>query len=476
MTLDDLVGVALRQNFGLITSARDVEIARSQATASEAFFMPFIDLVASERVTYTRDGEVPLPATPDPLNPLGPGTPGGTTTSENIDERTEAGVEVRQNLPTGGSITASGTSGRSKVYPQNDVAGETNRSDYDSRADVRFIQPLLRGGGLEVGTADLRRSRLGEMDTLLRDRIAQRDTVRTVIARYFVLLQLKQQLLVSRDAIKERFRFLEETALKYEMGRVAESENLRAEIQFLQELQTAIDRRQRLDDAREELLLTLGLPLDTPISLVDITPELLVRGRVDIPPVEEAVRLALDNRIELMTADISLVLAEISQRVSRNDVLPDLNLDAGFLTTDAGGTLDDTGDFPDQTWDAGLEFRFPLQNIQRREAHRQNLLRLRNAETERLNIERNLVQEVYSRHRAVLTNEARLTILRRTVEQARRNLELINASFEVGFASITEVRLAQDDLFDSETRYKNDLLNYQIAIADLYVALGLPLY
>ncbi len=75
----------------------------------------------------------------------------------------------------------------------------------------------------------------------------------------------------------------------------------------------------------------------------------------------------------------------------------------------------------------------------------------------------------------MLTTEARLTVLRKQVEQARRNLELIKGSFEVGFATVTEVRLAQDDLFNTETSYKNALLGYQVSIAELYVAMGMPL-
>jgi outer membrane protein TolC len=68
-----------------------------------------------------------------------------------------------------------------------------------------------------------------------------------------------------------------------------------------------------------------------------------------------------------------------------------------------------------------------------------------------------------------------LTLLKKNVEQARRSLELINGKFEVGFATVTEVRLAQDDLFNAETRYSDAILNYQIQVARLYVALGRPL-
>src|SRR5690606_13466454 len=112
--------------------------------------------------------------------------------------------------------------------------------------------------------------------------------------------------------IQKRFRFLDETRIKFDVGRVAESEILSAQIQFLQEIETAIGRIQSLDDARENLLLLLGLPLDTPISIVDITPDLRMRGRFELPPLEDALDMAEMNRWEQMQTDINIAQAEIS--------------------------------------------------------------------------------------------------------------------------------------------------------------------
>lgn len=471
--LRDLIGIALDNNFNLMTSNLGLEIARSETTSAQFFFVPFVDLVGDARTTLFKDDR-----TADPNNP------GRRTSATTRNDRLQGGVEATQNLPTGGRVTGSILEGYSNR--RSSIGGSTSRdSSYDADASVRYIQPLLRGSSLPglvggdgsvVGQAELRRARLSESSTVINDRLAQRDVVRAVIRQYFQILQLKQQLLVSRDAIAERYRFLNESRIKFEAGRVAESEILRAQIQVLQEIERALNRQQQLDDARDSLLILLGLPLDTRISLVDITEQLIARGRFEFPMNQEAVSIALNNRFELMRADIGLAIAEIDRAVSRNDTLPDLNFDVGYGRSEADDTFRGAQSLADQEFDAGLSLRIPLQTVRRREAARRSVLRYEQRQIDREALERDVTQEVLSTHRSLLTTEARLTVLRRQVEQARRNLELINASFDEGFSTITEVRLAQDDLFNAETAYSNAVLGYQISIAELYIAMGLPLF
>lgn len=471
LTLLELVGLALEGNFGLINSERNVRIARSSTRSSEAEFIPFLDLVADYRYSEDRDENAtraPGPGEPDATGPVG-------TTRETRNYSSSGGVESGVNLRSGGRITANATMRRGDTRVNDATGTLSNDRSYNSNAEVRLLQPLLRGAGPAVATADLRRSRLQEMNQVISDRLAERNVVLQVVTTYFQILQAARQLEVSREAIKVRLAFLEETTVRYEVGRVDESEILRAEINYLNELNTAIDRRRRLDDLREQMLLLLGLPLDMPISFIDVTDELASRGRVDIPESTESIEEALNNRLELMQSDISVALSEIDRTVSRNDLLPDLGLDAGYNRNDSATTSREAGGFENSGWDAGASLRIPLPNIQRREAHRRALIRLEQEQTNRLADERDITQEVLSRRRDVLTTEAQLTILSKSVEQARKSLELINGRFEVGFATVTEVRLAQDDLFDAETRYSATLLNYQTTIAQLYVALGRPL-
>lgn len=463
-TLSDLIEVGLQNSLTLQNNSRTVASARSSMRSAEAQFEPFVDLVGGGRLAGGTDRNYPGRDL------------GGDGRRDSNSTRLNGGIEATQNLPSGGRITANTDNSRTDTFSSGGGDLTVNDTDYAANAEARLVQPLLRGAGFDIGTADLRRSRLSELNTLIGYRIAERDLVLSIIRSYFNILSIKQTLQVSADAIRERRRFLEETRVRYEVGQVAESEILRAEIQFLQELEGAVSRRQQLENAREQLLIVLGLPLDTPISLVDITPTLLERGRVDVPAPDACVAEALANRPEFLQDNISLAQSEISHRVARNELLPNLDFDAGYGRNDEAGRFRESLGYNDSEWDAGLTLRVPLINTQRREAARRAALDLESNRTDRLIRERNIRRDVIEAQRSVIAAEANLTILRKTVEQARKNLQLINGSFEVGFSSVTEVRLAQDDLFQAETRYSNALLNYQVLVAELYVALGRSLF
>lgn len=495
LTLDQLIELAEQNNLDLLNSRRNVIIARSQTRSSEADFIPFVDLIGETRYSERIDREqrrtilVPNPNYVPPMeDPSGSG--GGTldaearepeflekeisTTEHTYTWRNEGGVESGVDLPTGGNITGSATVERTDTSLHN-YLGTEDTERFDGNAEIRFLQPLLRGGGYEVGMASLRQARLQEINRVLNNDLVRRNVVFNVISTYFQILQAARQLEVSREAIAIRLAFLEETKVRYGLGRVDESEILRAEIQYLNELQSATERQRSLEERRESMLIFLGLPLDTPMSFLDITDELARRGRVMVPAQDAAVNEALSNRVELMQSDIDVALAEISQRVARNDTWPDLNFDAGIGRFDGGDKLSDAVGPDNDAWDAGFTLRVPLINIQRREAYKRAVITLQQQTTNRLSTERNLTQEALEARRNLLATEVQLTILSKSVEQARKSLELINGRFEVGFASVTEVRLAQDDLFSAQTNYNTTLLNYQIAVARLYVALGRPL-
>lgn len=459
LTLADLVDIALEYNLRLESSRRSVEIARSSVRSAEAPFIPFVDLVGGTRVTDRSTNR---------------SFSQGGSTQRTTGLRSSAGVEAGVTLPTAGRVVVDSEVSRTDTTARGRFGTENTRQ-YETGADIRYIQPLLRGGGMDVGTAQLRSARINEMNRILADKLVERDVIQSVITSYFSILQRARELQVSAEAIRERLRFVEETRIRFEIGRVDESEILRAETSYLSELERAIGRRRALDDQRESLLLLLGLPISTQISLIDITEELSRQGRVDLPTQDDVISEALNQRIELMQSDLAIALAEIDAQVDRNALLPQLDFDAGYGRNDQGSHFDSSWGWRDSGWDAGLALRVPLVNIQRRETAKRSRLSLEQRRTDRLSAERDLTQEVLNNRRQVLTTEAQLMVLSRNVQRARKSLELINGRFEVGFASITEVRLAQDELFEAETRYSNTLLNYQIALSRLYVALGRPL-
>lgn len=457
LSLRDCVEFAMDNNLDLRNARRDVDISASSLRESEAFFTPFVDLIGSSTYSETRT---------DVTNPF----TGETERKRITQNRQEGRAEVRQNFASGGNLTVGG--GPSRTRGAAGTGSNGGNVAYDNEADARLNQPLLRGRGFDIGTADLRRARLAQMNEEIAYRLRQRDITFAVIQQYFQLLQAAQSMRVSQDALAEKLRFLEETRIKFEKGRVAESEILRAELQYLQEQESAVGRLQTFNDRRERLALTLGLDPNTPLSVQDVSDLLGKRGRYEIPGAQESITLALNARLELLQSEIATETARVNLQVARNNVLPNLDLTTGYSTGDRDDSLGGATDIEDNMWDAGVELRIPLPNIGRREQRRRAELTLEKTRTDWENRERGITQEVLSSHRAVQSAESSLAILARTVEQARKNLELINGSFEVGYSTITEVRLAQDDLFQAQTNYNNTLLNYQIAIARFYTAVG----
>jgi outer membrane protein TolC len=492
LTLRDCARLALERNFGLANAARDLASSASQRRAQGAEFIPFVELVydydyVSDKTARTRRQEREAETPDDQL----------TRTRERERTTNHGEVRVTQNLPWGGSVGTSvgATEGRNRdrlfatteVVESEDptvpgsvvfIDSSTDVSrDYRSDAAFTYTQPLLRGAGWTVGTAELRRAQLDEMDQALSYRLSQRDVALQIISAYYAVARAELDLRVSREALREIERFLEETRIRHELGRIPESEISRAEVQFLQEKQTYISRLQTYEARVDDLLEATGLPLQASLSLAPVEGQLIDARLARVPPLQEGIREALAARLEIARSDIALARAELALDLAENDILPDLNLDANWVGLDESDSNDDI-DEPEnrRRYDVGLSLNVPLPNIARREALWRTKLALESARNSREQQDRSVIREVKAAYRDLRAAEARLRILAKTVEQARRSLAQENARFEVGLNTSTEVRNAQDDLFSAQSDYNQALLDVQIAVSQLYRALGRPIF
>ncbi len=448
LSLRQCTEIALEKNFGLLNSRRDLLISQSSYREAEAEFIPFVTLESEAGVgkdrTKTLDGRV--------------------ETHRNYEK---GSVSVLQKFPTGGSISAYVESNRSKIEDRS----------YTNEASLSLMQPLLRDGGLRRGLANLRASRLALVNRRITDALACRNVALSVIRQYFTILRTGRELEVSLDALEEKRRFLEDTKVKFSLDEIPESEISRAEIQYLQERENVVSRRQNYEDQLEELLILLGLPLETKISIHDITQSLLKAGGVAIPPLDECLADALGNRLELLQSDVAIRQRKISLDTAKNDLLPDLDLSLKYSPNDSADSFTNSYNLSDNnSWDASLSLSVPFPNIGRKETRRRAKLSLEKAQIDRVSRERDISREVKQAFRRVKANESSLRILKRTVEQAKKSLEQELGRFDVGLSTSNDVRTAQDDLFEAQTRYFAELLNYQINIAQLYKAIGRPLY
>ncbi|HRR99860.1 MAG TPA: TolC family protein [Candidatus Sumerlaeia bacterium] len=446
ISLRQCLEIAIAGNFDIQNSKRDLLISQSSYREAKSEFLPSFNL--GDETEYNRTRKT--------VNDV---------QEETRRERQNLALTAQQNLATGGNVKASVDTVRTKL----------SNSDQEITNDgaIKLNQPLLRGGGLRRGLANVRSSRLSLMDSEISDALRRRDIVLAVIEQYYGILRAKSQLRVSLDALEQKLRFLEATKIKFSLDQIAESEVSRSEIQYLQERDQVVTRRRSYEEQLEALLILLGLPLQTSISIHDITESLLQMGDVHIPELDECIAEALANRYELVQSDIAIRQREIALQTAKNETLPDLDFDVSYSAGDQGNKFRDSHDLNDHdSWNIGLSLNIPFPNIPKKEAVRRARLNLEKAEINQKSREREIIRDVTQAYRRVKASESSLVILKKTVEQAEKSLEQELGRFDAGLSTSNDVRQAQDDLFQTRTNYFGEIVNYQINIARLYKATG----
>jgi HAE1 family hydrophobic/amphiphilic exporter-1 len=205
------------------------------------------------------------------------------------------------------------------------------------------------------------------------------------------------------------------------------------------------------------------------------------------PDVDAAVRNALAQRTDLQRSQRQLENDETAVALAKNATLPDLRLQASYLTNGLGGTeLTRTGGFPGTvvgeqfvpfgdvlrqlvtasypTWTVGLTVRYPLGRsseqavLARTTLERdQNIVRLRSSELK-------VVREVRQAAMQLEQNRQRIDTTRLARELSEQRLDAEQRRFEVGMSTNFNVIQAQRDLAVARNSELLAQLDYQLAL------------
>ncbi len=204
------------------------------------------------------------------------------------------------------------------------------------------------------------------------------------------------------------------------------------------------------------------------------------------PDVDAAVRRALAERADLARARKEIQNTETNITLTRNETLPDLRLQANYLTDAAGGSrLIREGGFPGTvvgvqstsfgsvlgqllsadypTWSVGLQFSYPLGNS----TEQANLARARierdQAVARLKTVEVSAVRDVREAAWRLEQNYQRIETTQLGRELAEQRLDAEQKRFEVGMSTTFLVIQAQRDLAIARNNELTALLEYQLA-------------
>ncbi len=395
-----------------------------------------------------------------------------------------AAAGLRRTLTTGGSLGLTHTLGSTNVGTSFFGSEPTPNPARNAGFEVELSQPLLRGFGESVNTAEIRLARNAERSSVADLRAQLIDTVTETERAYWTLVQRYQELVIYtrllergeqvRDDIKARR--VQDARQAQVADAVARVERRRADVlRARQALRRASDNLKQLvnDPDLPVGSETLLIPADGPTA-ESVSVSLL-----------DAITTAVAERPELDQALLTIDDAQIREQVARNLRKPrlDLQAEARLLGLDDtyGNAYEDSvsNRFIDE-WLIGIAFEQPIGNRAGEAAFRRaRLQRMQSVVSYRRAVQ-GVVLDVKTALDNVITSHDLIeqsTLSRIAQGEALRTLgvekELTNLGYTVERLNVELNQ--QESLAGAQIAEAAAVISYNTALADLYAAMGTTL-
>jgi len=338
---------------------------------------------------------------------------------------------------------------------------------YDTGVDVAVRQPLLRGFDQEFNLSSVHGAEFADRSARRSLYLTKVDTVlRTITAVYQVIRQ--RELLRLNQESAQRLRGHVEAARAKEKAGLANSiDTYRATIQLKQAEDNLVTARESYSDALDSLKVLLALPLETEL---DVNAP-LTYDTVNIDE-GEALIIALENRVELGQASDTIREAMRRSRVTKHNVLPDLDVIFNYSKFGQGGTFSRSRSLDEDVWGLSFAVNTDLARTAERAAYKQSLLTVKAASRNESLQKDDIIRQVKQELRNLRKSGERITIQDTQIKQARGQLALSRVKFEQGLASNFDVIDAETELRRAQTNLLSAVLDYIIGSHHFRASLG----
>lgn len=433
LSLEDALGIALRNNFDLEIERLATEISHYDAVGSWGAFDPLLSMTGTA-----------AQAESEPTSRL--------SGSEDNDLRLNSALTLP--LTTGGRLEL----GYDHINAETDAPFATFDISTSDVLTAALTQPLLRGAWRRYATVDQRASEILFERQMEREREVRALLLLDVYDAYWDLVSSQEELKVRELSVERGYQQLAQDQRRLDVGAGTEVDVLQSETNVAQQeelrLQAFYNLRQARDTLRrklaprpegdyEEYLAAWDWPIET------LTP--LPEGE-DAPALDwrSSLRSAIERRPELAQRRLDIESAEVGLQRAHSDRLAQLDL---RLTTSSAGFDSDPADAFDKAigWDfpsssAALVFSLPLWNRTARNAEHAARAALRSSRLQYDRIELDLLAEVRTAVNEVDKQRESVTAAIKSRSLAQRQLEAEETRQQVGLSTTFQVLQFQEDL------------------------------
>jgi len=213
---------------------------------------------------------------------------------------------------------------------------------------VGFDQQLLNGFGYRANAKFIR---IAQNDLKISNSIFRQQVITTVaqvLNLYWDYLSYKENVRVAGQALAFSEKLLSDNKRQVEIGTLAPIEVVRAESEVASDQQSLIVAQTSLQQQAELIKTALARKVDSELisAQIDAVDKLPQPTPDDIPPLDQALKQALQNRPEVEQADLNVRYESIVVKANRNALLPTLDLFATYAPTGLSGLSSVLGPCP----------------------------------------------------------------------------------------------------------------------------------
>ena len=366
-----------------------------------------------------------------------------------IDQR--FGLNVSQLLPFGTTVT-----GAYRTDTANNLVGAAFNN---SSLSVGIQQPLLRGFGrksTEFELENARRSRTSADRNL--DLSRQRLAV-DVVASYFNILRQQGLVEVAESSLARNRELLRASEARLEVGLASKLDVFRAELQLSQAEDAVILRREALELAYDSFKFNLGLGPFEQVALDLIEPEY---QPVDID-LEELVQMALERRIEVSEERDRIQDARRGLSVSKQNLLPQLDLNVAYEQRGFGASIYDSLNFQDSVFNVFFSTSYALDRTSENATFALSQIDVDARRRSLRLVEYNIVNEVRAAARNVERVGKSILLQERNIDFAEKQMRLATLRYQRGLASNFDIIDAENNLIQARSNYVSLLTDHRVA-------------
>lgn len=373
-------------------------------------------------------------------------------------------------LPQGGDLEAS-----METRFAGDFGNRTAETALTTWA-LSFTQPLLRGFGRSIAQEPLVQA---ERDVIYEVRLFERfrRTFAVDVAERFY--RVLQQVDTVRNEWANYQRFIEVhemTKALAEAGRVRPFEVDQAGQDRLLARNSWVSAVENYELELDRFKILLGLPPEVPVVLDSRELDRLRREERAEPPavsLEEATRIALARRLDLLVERDRVADAQRRVNVQRDQLRGDLRLSASASIPSAPESQPLSAQFHGGSYQVGLEYDLPVDRLPERNRYRQALIDLERQRRSLSLAEDNVKLDVRRAYRRVQQALESYRIQRNSLELARRRVENVTLLLRLGRAITRDLLEPTRAYVQAQNRLTQALVDLHIARLELLRDMGL---